>query len=150
MARHWGCEVYVFTRSLQRRRRALDLGAVGAGGAEEIPPVLMHSSITFALASWVVPAVLRHLRKGGTLTINAIHMSPIPQLDYALIYGERTVRSDANATRQDGFELLQLAADIPIRSDVELFPLAAANQVLQRLKQSEIRGAAVLRVSEPG
>ncbi len=146
VARHWGCHVYVFTRSQEHRQHALELGAAWAGGADETPPELMHGSITFAPAGGLVPAALRHLRKGGTLAINAIHMTPIPELDYSLIYGERTVRSVANATRQDAHELLALAAEVPIRTDVELYPLEAANQALQRLKRSEIRGAAVLQI----
>jgi propanol-preferring alcohol dehydrogenase len=108
----------------------------------------MHGSITFAPAGWIVPAALRHLRKGGTLAINAIHMTPIPEFEYGLIYGERTVRSVANSTRRDAEELLQLAAEIPIHTDVELYPLTEANEVLQRMKRSEIRGAAVLAVGE--
>lgn len=144
VARHWGCEVYVFTRSEDHRQHARDLGAVWVGGARDDPPAEMDSSITFAPAGWIVPEALRVLRKGGTLAINAIHMSPIPEMDYSLIYGERTVRSVANLTRQDAEELLQLAAEIPIHTDVELYPLEEANRVLQRLKRAEVRGAAVL------
>lgn len=148
VARYWGCEVYVYTRSQEHRQHALELGAVWTGSAEDTPPALMHGSITFAPAGWIVPATLRHLRKGGVLAINAIHMTPIPEIQYDLIYGERTVRSVANSTRQDAVELLQLAADIPIHTDIELYPLEEANSVLQRLKRSEIRGAAVLRVQD--
>ena len=144
VARHWGCEVYVFTRGEEHRQHARDLGAVWVGGARDDPPAQMDSSITFAPAGWIVPEALRVLRKGGTLAINAIHMSPIPEMDYSLIYGERTVRSVANLTRQDAEELLQLAAEIPIHTDVELYPLEEANRVLQRLKRAEVRGAAVL------
>jgi len=146
IALHWGCEVYVFTRSLAHREHALALGAAWAGSAEQGSPVELHAGITFAPAGWLVPAALRHLRKGGTLAINAIHMSPIPQFDYQLIYGERTVRSVANSSRQDAEELLQLAAEIPLHTEVELYPLEQANAVLQRLKRSEIRGAAVLQI----
>jgi propanol-preferring alcohol dehydrogenase len=146
VARHWGCPVYVFTRSPEHRRHALELGAEWAGGAEENPPALIHAGVTFAPAGWIVPAAMRHLRKGGTLAINAIHMTPIPQFEYNLIYGERTLRSVANSTRQDAIELLELAAEIPIHTDVELFPLEDANEVMNRIKQSEIRGAAVLQV----
>ena len=81
------------------------------------------------------------------MAINAIHLSPIPELPYNLIYGERTVRSVANSTRQDAEELLRLAAEIPIETEVELYPLIEANAVLQRLKRAEIRGAAVLQVA---
>lgn len=144
VALRWGCEVYVFTRSEEHRQHARELGAVWVGGARDDPPAQMDSSITFAPAGWIVPEALRVLRKGGTLAINAICMSPIPEMDYSLIYGERTVRSVANLTRRDAEELLQLAAEIPIHTDVELYPLEEANCVLQRLKRAEVRGAAVL------
>ena len=147
VARHWECEVHVFTRSKEHRRHALELGAAWAGEAQDTPPAELDSAITFAPAGWLVPEALRVLRKGGTLAINAIHMSPIPELPYGLIYGERTVRSVANATRQDAEDLLRLAAKIPIDTEVELYPLAEANAVLQRLKRAEIRGAAVLQVA---
>jgi len=148
VARHWGCQVYVFTRSAEHQRHALELGASWVGQAEDTPPHPLDSAITFAPAGWLVPHALRVLRKGGTLAINAIHMSPIPELPYALLYGERTVRSVANATRQDAGELLQLAAEIPLRTDVELYPLEEANTVLQRLKRGQVRGAAVLKIGE--
>jgi len=147
VARHWGCEVYVFTRSAEHQRHALDLGAAWVGQAQDTPPAELDSAITFAPAGWLVPEVLRVLRKGGTLAINAIHMSPIPEMPYDLIYGERTVRSVANSTRQDAEELLHLAAAIPIHTDVELYSLQQANTVLQRLKESKIKGAAVLQVA---
>ena len=146
VARHWHCEVYVFTRSQEHQRHALELGAAWVGQAQDTPPAELDSAITFAPAGWLVPEALRVLRKGGTLAINAIHMSPIPEMPYSLLYGERTVRSVANATRQDAEDLLRLAATIPIRTDVELYPLEQANAVLQRLKRSEIQGAAVLHV----
>ena len=146
VARYWGCQVYVFTRGEEHQRHALALGAVWAGQAQDTPPTLLDSAITFAPAGWLVPQALRALRPGGTLAINAIHMSPIPELPYELLYGERTVRSVANATRQDAEELLRLAAEIPIHTDVELYPLADANAVLQRLKRGEVRGAAVLSI----
>jgi propanol-preferring alcohol dehydrogenase len=147
VARHWGCEVYVFTRSPEHQQHALALGAAWTGLAQDTPPAELDSAITFAPAGWLVPEVLRVLRKGGTLAINAIHMSPIPELPYHLIYGERTVRSVANSTRHDAEELLQLAAEIPIHTDVELYPLQEANAVLQRLKRAEVQGAAVLQVA---
>jgi propanol-preferring alcohol dehydrogenase len=147
IARHWGCEVYVFTRSEDHKRHARELGAAWVGEAQDTPPAELNGAITFAPAGWLVPEVLRVLRKGGTLAINAIYMSPIPEMDYDRIYGERTVRSVANATRRDGEELLQLAAEIPIQTDVELYLLEEANAVLQRLKRREVQGAAVLRIA---
>ncbi len=146
VARHWGCAVYVFTRGHAHRELALELGAVWAGSAEETPPATMDASVTFAPAGWIVPLALEHLRPGGTLAINAIYMSPIPEMPYAKIYEERTLRSVANFTSQDAEEFLRLAAEVPVRTEVEAFPLAEANQVLQKLKRSEIRGAAALRV----
>ena len=145
VARHWECEVYVFTRSEEHQRHALDLGAVWVGQAQDTPPEQLDSAITFAPAGWLVPEALRVMRKGGTLAINAIHMSPIPEMPYATLYGERTVRSVANATRRDARELLALAADIPVHIEVELYALDEANAVLRRLKKSEIQGAAVLQ-----
>jgi propanol-preferring alcohol dehydrogenase len=147
VARHWGCEVYVFTRSEEHQRHARALGAAWVGQAQDTPPAELDSAITFAPAGWLVPEALRVLRKGGTLAINAIHMSPIPELPYPLLYGERTVRSVANSTRRDAEELLMLAAEIPIHTDVELYRLDQANAVLQRLKRAEVQGAAVLQVA---
>jgi propanol-preferring alcohol dehydrogenase len=144
LARHWGCEVYVFTRSEAHRLHALDLGADWVGTALDTPPHELDAAITFAPAGWLVPQALRVLRKGGTLAVNAIHMSPIPEMPYTLLYGERTVRSVTNATRRDAAELLQLAAEVPIHTTVELYPLEEANTVLRRLKRAEIRGSALL------
>ena len=148
VARHWGCEVFVFTRSEEHRQLARELGAAWVGGARDEPPALLDSAITFAPAGWIVLEALRVLRKGGTVAINAIHMSPIPEMKYSLIYGERTLRSVANMARQDAEELLQLAAQIPIHTEVEVYPLAEANRVLQRLKDRQVRGAAVLEIPE--
>lgn len=147
IARHWNCEVYIFTRSKSHRQLARELGAVWVGDARDDPGARMHSSITFAPAGWIVPEALRVLEKGGTLAINAIHMSPIPEMPYDLIYYERTLRSVANSTRQDAGELLSIAAEIPIQTEVSLFPLENANQALQTLKASQIDGAAALTIS---
>lgn len=146
VARYWDCEVYVFTRSTAHRELARDLGAVWAGGAEETPGVGLHGSVSFAPAGWIVPHALGHLRPGGVLALNAIHMSPIPEFDYQLLYGERVLRSVANFTRRDAEEFLALAAEIPIQSEVQTFPLEMANKALQRVKASEIQGAAVLTI----
>jgi propanol-preferring alcohol dehydrogenase len=146
IACHWGCETYAFTRSQHHRDHALELGAAWAGSATDDLPQKMNGSIIFAPAGEIVPQALRHLKKGGTLAINAVHMSPIPEIHYSLIYHERTVRSVANCTRRDAEELLKLASEIPIKTDIESYPLKQANEVLQRLKLSEIRGAAVLEI----
>lgn len=146
VARHWGAEVYVFTRGAGHRGLAGELGAAWTGSANDDPGVEMDSSIIFAPAGEIVPHALRALRKGGTLALAGIHMSPIPKLDYNLIWGERVLRSVANATRADAEELLAIAGEIPIRTEVETFPLDEANDVLLKLKRSEIRGAAALQV----
>lgn len=146
VARHWECEVYVFTRSAEHQRHARELGAVWAGQAQDQPTVLLDAGITFAPVGWIIPLALGHLRPGGTLAINAIHLSPIPELPYHLIYGERTLRSVANFTRQDAEEFLRIAAEIPIKSEVEVHSLEQANFVLKRLKASQIRGAAALEI----
>jgi propanol-preferring alcohol dehydrogenase len=147
IARHWNCDVYVFSRSAKHRKLAESLGAAWTGRAEETPPARMDSAIIFAPAGWIVREALRHLQKGGTISLAGIYMSPIPELDYSLIYHERTVRSAANSTRQDVEEMLRLAAEIPIHTEVEIFPLAEANQALQRLKSGEINGAGVLEIT---
>lgn len=146
VARHWNCEVYVFTRSREHQEHGRALGASWAGMAEDEPPDKLDRAIIFAPAGWLVPRALAHLRKGGTLAVNAIHTSPIPEMPYNLLYHERTVRSVANATRRDAEEFLPLAAAIPVRSDTQTFPLPEANRALQMLKRSEINGAGVLVV----
>ena len=145
-ARHLGCEVNVFTRAQLHRDLALELGAAWVGGAEASPPRPLDAAIIFAPAGALVPQALRVLRKAGTLTLAGITMSAIPQLDYDLLYQERVIRSVANSTRQDAREFLQLAAAIPLRTEVQVFPLEQANAALQALKRSEIRGAGVLRI----
>jgi propanol-preferring alcohol dehydrogenase len=147
IARHWGCEVFVFTRSRHHRKLARSLGAAWTGGAEDDPGQMMDSSIIFAPAGWLVPQALRVLDKGGTLALGGIHMSPIPEMPYALLWHERTVRSVANSTRRDASELLRVAAEIPVKTEVELFSLEQANEVLLNLKQSRINGAGVLHIS---
>jgi propanol-preferring alcohol dehydrogenase len=103
--------------------------------------------VIFAPVGWLVPLALEKLRPGGTLVINAIHMSDIPQMPYDLIYGERTLRSVANATYQDGGEFLQLAAEIPIRATVQTYALEDANQALLDMKHSQINGEGVLQIN---
>jgi propanol-preferring alcohol dehydrogenase len=88
------------------------------------------------------------LRKGGTLVLGGIHMSPIPPLDYSLLYHERMIRSVANNTRADGEEFLRVAAEIPVRTEVQVFALREANRALQELKHDRVRGAAVLQVRD--
>jgi alcohol dehydrogenase, propanol-preferring len=145
VARQWNVEVYAATRDPRHQRLALELGAKWAGGATGEPPEKLDAAIIFAPAGEIVPAALRALRKGGTLALGGIHMSPIPSLDYNLLYHERVVRSVANNTRQDGEEFLRVAAEIPVRTQVQLFDMREANEALNRLKNDAIRGAAVLK-----
>jgi propanol-preferring alcohol dehydrogenase len=147
VAHHWGCEVFVFTRGEHHRRLALSLGAVWAGGAEDDPGALMDSSIIFAPAGSLVPLALQHLDKGRTLALGGIHMSPIPEMPYDLLWHERTIQSVANSTRQDVVDFLQITAEMPVKTEIELFPLNQANEALLRLKRGQINGAAVLQVS---
>jgi alcohol dehydrogenase, propanol-preferring len=148
IARRWQCEVFVFTRSEHHRDLARTLGAAWAGGAGDDPGVRLDSSIVFAPAGWLVPEALRMLDKGGTLALGGIHMSPIPEMPYDLLWHERTVQSVANSTRQDVIDFLSIAAEVPVQTEVELFSLEQANEVLLRLQRSEINGAAVLQVSQ--
>jgi propanol-preferring alcohol dehydrogenase len=147
VAIHWGCEVFVFTRSEEHRALARELGARWTGRAEDDPPGRLDSAVIFAPVGRLVLEALRVLAKGGTIAIAGITMSPIPELDYGLLYQERSVRSVANSTRQDVLDLLKLAADIPIRTEVHTFPLDEANRALHLLKESRFRGAGVLRTS---
>jgi alcohol dehydrogenase, propanol-preferring len=143
---HLGCAVHVFTRSRNHQELARQLGAVWVGTAEESPPEPMDGSIIFAPAGTLVPLSLRHLSKGGTLALAGITMTPIPEMDYSLIYGERTVRTVANTTRKDAEELLKIAANVPVRTVVETFPLHDANAVLRMMKHSALKGGAALLV----
>src|SRR6516165_3479843 len=145
VARHWNIEVFAATRDERHQRLARELGAVWAGGTLAEPPVKLDSAIVFAPAGEIVPAALKALKKGGTLALAGIHMSPTPPLEYPLLYYEHVSRSVANNTRQDGEDFLSLAAEIPVRSEVEIFPLHEANQALNKLKNDAVRGAAVLR-----
>src|SRR6266404_3916092 len=147
VARHWGVEVYASTRDPRHQALAKELGALWAGGTLDAPPKKLDAAIVFAPAGEIVPAALASLKKGGRLILGGIHMSDIPSFSYNLLYQERTIRSVANNTREDGAQFLQLAAEIPVRTHVQVFPLTEANQALNALKNDAIRGAAVLRVN---
>ena len=147
VARSWECEVFAFTREALHRELALSMGAAWAGSAEEKPGELLDAAITFAPAGELVPRALELLAPGGTVAINAIHMSPIPSFPYETLYGERGVRSVMNYTRRDANEFLELAARIPIRAEIETYPLEEANRALTGVKRGEIRGAAVLAIT---
>lgn len=144
IALHWGCEVFVATRSEHERERALEMGAAWAGGYDDRPPAPLSASVTFAPVGDVVVAALRATARGGAVAINAIHLDRIPSFPYELLWWERSVLSVANYTREDARELLTLAADIPIRTRIERYPLAAANEALALLKEGRGEGTAVL------
>ncbi|HLI30437.1 MAG TPA: zinc-dependent alcohol dehydrogenase family protein [Terriglobia bacterium] len=146
IARYWNVEVYACTRDARHQKLALELGAVWAGGTLAEPPAKLDSAIVFAPAGEIVPIALKALKKGGTLALAGIHMSLVPPLDYSLLYHERIIRSVANNTREDGKDFLRIAAQIPIKSEIEIFPLHEANRALNSLKNDAIRGVAVLQV----
>jgi propanol-preferring alcohol dehydrogenase len=146
IARHWGCRVFVATRSKDEQARALSMGAEWAGGYDDEPPEPLDASVTFAPVGDVVVKALRRTARGGTVAINAIHLDRIPEFSYDLLWWERNLVSVANYTRDDALELLELARDIPLRTSFERHPLADANVALRRLRQGEVDGSAVLVV----
>ena len=149
IARARGADVYVATRDREKHQAlAEELGAAWVGDTFDEPQVKLDAAIIFAPAGEIVPAALKALDKGAALVLGGIHMSPIPQFEYPLIYGERMIRSVANNTREDGREFLREAAAIPVRTSVEEFSLEDANDALIALKHDAIKGAAVLRVSK--
>lgn len=146
VALHWGCEVFAFTREAHHRDLARSMGAVWAGETGEAPGVELDAAVTFAPAGDLVPLALGRLARGGTVAVNAIHMSRIPSFDFESLYGERVVRSVMNYTRRDADEFLSLAEAIPVRAQTELHHLEEANAALVRIKRGEVRGAAVLEI----
>lgn len=145
VARHWDCEVYVSTRSEREQARARELGAVWAGRYDEAPPAPLDAAITFAPAGETVVRALEAVDRGGTVAINAIHLDRVPEFSYDLLWLERSIRSVANFTRRDAREFLDLAAAIPIRTAIDVYPLEAANTALRRLAAGQVSGAAVLQ-----
>jgi len=141
-----GQDVHAFTRKGDKaaQKLARNLGAVWAGSSEEMPPKLLDGAIIFAPVGPLVPLALAALAKGGTLVLGGIHMTKIPAMPYALLWGERVVRSVANLTRQDAIDFLEIAPRIPIRPHVTTFPLSEANAAIERLRAGKITGAAVL------
>lgn len=143
---HWGCRVSVFTRAPAHQEHAKNLGAHWAGSAGQTSNPPLDKAVIFAPSGNLVIHALESLRPGGTVAINAIHMSEIPAFPYEKIYGERTIRSVANATYQDGIEFLSLALSAKIQSTITLYPLQDANLALQDLKASRFNGEAVLQL----
>jgi len=147
IALHQGCEVSVFTRSKNHQEAAESLGAAWVGTAEMAPPHGIEAAVIFAPAGHLVLSALRVLEKGGTIALAGIHMSPIPAMEYNLLYEERTIRSVANSTRKDVQDLLNFASEASVRTDVEAFPFEDVNKALQMLKNSAINASAAIVVS---
>jgi alcohol dehydrogenase, propanol-preferring len=144
VARGEGQEVYAYTRGEAGQKLARELGAVWSGGGDDVPPVELDAVIIFAPVGPLVPLALRAVRKGGAVVCAGIHMSPIPEFDYDLLWGERIVRSVANLTRRDGRDFLALAQRHPIETRVQVFPLERANEALRGQKAAKLSGTAVL------
>lgn len=146
VARQQGRQVYAFTRPGDTRSQefALSLGAIWAGGSDTTPPVALDAAIIFAPLGALIPQALSVTRKGATVVCAGIHMSDIPQFPYALLWGERCVRSVANLTRDDGNAFFRLASQMDIRTAPVAYPLEQANEALAALRAGEFDGAAVL------
>ncbi len=149
VARYQGREVYAFTRpgDIHAQQFACQLGAVWAGDTGQFSSEDMEAAIIFAPAGELVPTALAAVEKGGTVVCAGIHMSDIPSFPYSLLWGERTIRSVANLTRSNGEEFLALAGKIPVQTEVQSFPLEAANEALEALRAGKIQGSAVLSIS---
>ena len=150
VAVHQGKKVYAFTRAgdTETQEFARSLGAVWAGSSDELPPEELDAAILFAPVGALVPAALRASAKGGVVVSGGIHMSDIPSFPYDILWGERVVRSVANLTRTDGEEFLKIAPQVPVKTEVQTFPLEQANEALDRLRHGQIHGAAVLVVGK--
>jgi alcohol dehydrogenase, propanol-preferring len=152
VAVHQGRRVFAFVREGDESAAGLarEEGAEWVGDSMKPAPEELDAAIIFAPVGALVPAALRATGKGGTVVCAGIHMSDIPSFPYEILWGERSVRSVANLTRQDGIEFMALAPRVPVRTEVEGFPLERANEALDKLRAGEIRGAAVLEVRPPG
>ncbi len=148
VARHQHRRVFAFTRAGDDAGQefARALGAEWAGGSDEKPPIPLDAAIIFAPVGSLIPAALRAVTKGGVVVCGGIHMSDIPSFRYQLLWGERVLRSVANLTRADAVELLALAPKVPVRTEIQSFPLTAANDALSSVRSGKVRGAAVLAI----
>jgi propanol-preferring alcohol dehydrogenase len=146
VARHQGRRVFAFTRAEDTESQAFarELGAEWAGDSMGPPPEELDAAIIFAPVGPLVPKALEAVAKGGAVVCAGIHMSDIPSFPYELLWGERVLRSVANLTRDDGKRFIGLAPEVPVRTEVEAFPLAEANEALERLRSGHIRGSAVI------
>jgi alcohol dehydrogenase, propanol-preferring len=150
VAVHQGRRVYAFTRrgDVEGQKFAKSLGAFWAGGSEEVPPEALDAAIIFAPVGSLIPAALKATDKGGTVVCGGIHMSDIPSFPYGLLWEERVLRSVANLTREDGWEFLKIAPEMPVKTEVSTYPLEKANEALEDLRNGMFKGAAVLVMSE--
>jgi len=148
IALYQGRELFVFTRPGDKagQESARRLGAVWAGGSDEMPPEKLDAAVIFAPVGALVPAALRALAKGGIVVCGGIHMSDIPSFPYADLWGERVICSVANLTRHDGEEFLEIAPRVPVKTQTETFPLAEANTALEKFRSGQLKGTAVLVV----
>jgi propanol-preferring alcohol dehydrogenase len=152
VARFQGRRVYAFTRRGDNKGQefARSLGAVWSGDSETLPPEPLDAAIIFAPVGTLVPQALRAVANGGVVVCGGIHMSDIPTFPYKLLWEERSICSVANLTREDGNEFFALAPRVPVKTTVEIFPLNAANEALQRLRTGQVHGAAVLVTEDAG
>jgi propanol-preferring alcohol dehydrogenase len=150
IALYEGRDLFVFTRpgDAATQQVAKKLGAVWAGGSDEMPPQKLDTAIIFASVGPLVPAALHALAKGGTVVCGGIHMSDIPSFPYADLWGERAITSVANLTRRDGEEFLEIAPRVPVKTKTETFPLDEANAALEKFRAGELVATAVLKISE--
>jgi propanol-preferring alcohol dehydrogenase len=146
IAKYQRRETFAFTRPGDRRAQefALSLGAVWAGGSDQLPPKKLDAAIIFAPVGSLIPQALKAVSKGGTVVCGGIHMSDIPSFPYSILWEERSISSVANLTRRDGEDFMTLAPKVPVRTEIETFPLEEADQALHRLRSGTIHGAAVL------
>lgn len=150
VATYEGKRIYAFTKPGDKdgQEFAISLGAVWAGDSTQPPPDKLDAAIIFAPVGPLVPTSLKAIEKGGTVVCAGIHMSDIPSFPYRILWGERALRSVANLTRRDGEEMLSIAPKVPVKTEIELFDLKDANEALSKLRSGELRGAAVLKISE--
>jgi alcohol dehydrogenase, propanol-preferring len=144
VAVYQGREVYVFTRSKEGQQFARSLGAQWAGDSEESSQTALDAAIIFAPSGPLVPRALQSVRKSGIVVCGGIHMSDIPQFPYELLWGERSLCSVANLTRKDAEDFMKIAPDVPVKTFFETFPLAEANEALERFRTGQVRGSVVL------
>src|SRR6266513_2130857 len=152
IALYEGRELFVFTRPGDNatQQAAKEIGAVWAGGSDEMPPERIDAAIIFASVGSLVPAALRALAKGGIVVCGGIHMSDIPSFPYVDLWEERVITSVANLTRRDGDEFFELVPRVPVQTKTETFPLEQANTALDRFRAGGLSGTAVLLISNSG